>query len=235
MKNNSKRILIALLAATLLTSTVTSKAKAQTTSSNQAIYNTFEKEDIEIFTHVVKKGENLSRISKKYYGETSFWKELAIFNGITDPDFVRKGQVINIPKKVEDLLGYVYLFNEESEKTYVVQKGDTLNEIAHQFYGVGGESVTWRLATYNKLYNPNYIKTGQVLLLPSYLELMEVDPIDYVIEEKPTCHKPKKCAPKHFHRSYHMHDENCYVESNVYDPFTGEYLGRTLVLRPHKF
>lgn len=194
MSNNSKRIITALIATSLLLGVACKKSDA--TNQKSTVAYSISKEDIEITKHVVKKGESLSRISKKYYGVTSYWRELATFNEISNPDVIRVGQVIKVPNKVEDLLAYLYLFTEDTEKTYVVQKGDTLSEICTRFYNASGKSVTWRLATYNKLYDPDYIVTGQRLLIPDYETLMEVDPIDYVKcypepKEHHRCDEPK--------------------------------------------
>ena len=153
------------------------------------------KEDVEVYQHIVSKGENLSRISKKYYGETSFWKELALFNNIKDPDVIRVGQIINVPKKLSDLLNYLYIIEEGEVVTRTVQKGDTLYEICKEQYGDTRKSTIWKLATYNKLFNPNYIRTGQVLKLPPYEELLKVDPIDYVILPFPE----DECECEHHH------------------------------------
>ncbi len=46
-------------------------------------------------THTVASGENLYRIALKY-GLT--WEELASYNGITNPDAIVVGQVLNIPE-----------------------------------------------------------------------------------------------------------------------------------------
>lgn len=48
-------------------------------------------------SHIVKKGETLSRISYIYYGNTSYYKEIGDYNGITDYDNIIVGTVLYIP------------------------------------------------------------------------------------------------------------------------------------------
>lgn len=197
MGNDSKRVLIALLATSLILSGVSKKANAEASVSETTAIYALSREEIKVTKHIVKKGDTLSGISKKYYGISSYWRELATFNGLSDPNKIYKGQIIKVPNNLEDLLEYVYEFDETEDKTYIVQEGDTLYGICHRFYSVGGNAVIWRLATYNKLYNPNYIRTGQRLLIPSYEELMETKCIDYS-----SCYP----EPKPEHCDHHDHE-----------------------------
>jgi nucleoid-associated protein YgaU len=47
--------------------------------------------------YVVKKGDNLSKIAKKVYGDGKKYKQIAMANHITDPNHIRVGQVLVIP------------------------------------------------------------------------------------------------------------------------------------------
>jgi 5'-nucleotidase / UDP-sugar diphosphatase len=47
--------------------------------------------------YVVKKGDNLSKIAKKVYGDGKKFKQIAMANHITDPNHIRVGQVLVIP------------------------------------------------------------------------------------------------------------------------------------------
>ncbi len=49
--------------------------------------------------HRVQPGETLDRISAKYYGDSTRWRELANTNGIEDPLAVRPGTLLSIPRK----------------------------------------------------------------------------------------------------------------------------------------
>ena len=50
-------------------------------------------------TYVVEKGDNLSVISKRFYGKSKYWKQIFEANRevIEDPDRIFPGQVIRLP------------------------------------------------------------------------------------------------------------------------------------------
>jgi LysM repeat protein len=52
-------------------------------------------------------------------------------------------------------------------KTYTVQAGDTLSKIAKQFYGNANDYMRIFEANKDQLKDPNMIKVGQVLKIPS--------------------------------------------------------------------
>ena len=47
--------------------------------------------------YAVKPGENLSKISEKFYGTASKYQTIAQHNGISNPDHIQAGQSLNIP------------------------------------------------------------------------------------------------------------------------------------------
>ena len=55
-----------------------------------------------------------------------------------------------------------------SEKTYTVQKGDTLSEISKQFYGNGNLYMKIFEANRDQLKDPDKIQIGQVLKIPAH-------------------------------------------------------------------
>lgn len=52
-------------------------------------------------THIVKSGENLYTILKKYGRNPNAFKALASYNGIKNPDALHVGQKINIPANIK--------------------------------------------------------------------------------------------------------------------------------------
>ena len=48
-------------------------------------------------TYVVKKGDSLAQIARKFYGDTSRLNEICELNEIEDPDQIRPGQNILLP------------------------------------------------------------------------------------------------------------------------------------------
>ena len=91
--------------------------------------------------YVVKKGDTLSAIAKKY--KTTV-KVLASLNNIKNPNIIYVGEKIKIPKN----------------KTYTIKSGDTLSSIAKKY------NTTWQ-NIYNKnkniIKNPNKIYPGQII------------------------------------------------------------------------
>ena len=47
--------------------------------------------------YTIKPGENLSKISEKFYGSANKYQQIAQHNGISNPDHIQAGQTINIP------------------------------------------------------------------------------------------------------------------------------------------
>jgi hypothetical protein len=49
--------------------------------------------------HRVQPGETLDRISARYYGDSTRWRELAGANGIEDPLALRPGTLLSVPRR----------------------------------------------------------------------------------------------------------------------------------------
>jgi nucleoid-associated protein YgaU len=47
--------------------------------------------------YTIQSGDNLSKISKRFYGSANDYTKIAQANGIADPDKIRAGQTITIP------------------------------------------------------------------------------------------------------------------------------------------
>lgn len=47
--------------------------------------------------YTIKAGDNLSKISKLFYGNPNKYADIASANGISNPDLIKAGQQINIP------------------------------------------------------------------------------------------------------------------------------------------
>ena len=48
--------------------------------------------------HRVQPGETLDRISAKYYGDSTRWRQIAAANGIADPLALRTGSLLSVPR-----------------------------------------------------------------------------------------------------------------------------------------
>lgn len=77
--------------------------------------------------------------------------DLVSWNGISDPNKIYVGQVLNIK-------GTSSSSGSSTSKTYVVESGDTLSCIAERFGVTVNQLVSW-----NNISNPNKIYAGQVI------------------------------------------------------------------------
>lgn len=51
-------------------------------------------------SYTVKKGDTLSAIARKFYGNANQYQKLATYNNIKNPNIIRIGQIIKIPDKL---------------------------------------------------------------------------------------------------------------------------------------
>jgi len=100
--------------------------------------------------HVVCWGETLTRIAWRY-GTTV--QAIAAANGIWNPNCIYAGQVLRIPCPT--------WHPGPRPACHVVRWGETLFGIARMY----GTSV-WAIASANRIYNINYIRAGQCLIIP---------------------------------------------------------------------
>jgi nucleoid-associated protein YgaU len=140
-------------------------------------------------SHTVSAGDTLYVISKKYYGTTKYWKELAAFNSATlkSPEALKLGQKLRIPTvdllggtKPSDVGGVVKLDTKSdgkqdakgnksapapAGKTYTVQKGDTPGVIAQKTLGTSRKAT--ELMKFNKIDDETGLRIGMVLNIPN--------------------------------------------------------------------
>jgi LysM repeat protein len=105
--------------------------------------------------HTVKQGETLKTIAAKY-GTT--WTVLAALNNIVNPNLIYAGQQILISGGTTTNPPPV----TGGTRIHVVAAGETLQTIAAKY------GTTWAaIATANNLSNPNYVFSGQRLIIPA--------------------------------------------------------------------
>jgi len=112
------------------------KKPTNNTNSSDAIY-------------IVKKGDTLSGIAKKY---NTTYQKLAEYNRISNPNLILVGQKIRIPN------------GQTTERYYTVKSGDTLWGIAKKYYGDGSQYK--KIAKANNVKDSSLIYKGQKLLIP---------------------------------------------------------------------
>lgn len=103
------------------------------------------------FTYIVKWGDTLSSISRRFGVPISV---LIAANGIVNPNYIRAGQALWIPAPPPSPW--------PGPITHVVQPGENLFRISLR-YGTTVQAIQ----AANGILNPNYIRAGQVLLIPS--------------------------------------------------------------------
>lgn len=101
-------------------------------------------------THVVRPGENLSRIAQRY-GTTV--QAIMNANGLHNPNYIWVGQRLTIPGGSSGGSG--------GSSVHVVRRGETLSAIAARY----GKTVA-AFVKANGLSNPNHIWVGQRLAIP---------------------------------------------------------------------
>lgn len=94
--------------------------------------------------YIVKKGDTLSSIAKKY---NTTYQKLAEYNNIKNPNVISVGQKIKIP-------------NQKKTITHIVKKGETLSAIASKY-----KTTYQKIAKDNNIKNPNVISVGQKLVI----------------------------------------------------------------------
>lgn len=122
-------------------------------------------------THTVAQGEDLWKVSEKYYQSGYNWIDIAMENNLTNPNLIEAGQELTVPDVESKQPTVETVLSAESERgdlisgaTYEVVKGDNLWNIAVRAYGDGYRWVD--IAKENSLANPNLIHSGNVLTLP---------------------------------------------------------------------
>jgi LysM repeat protein len=100
--------------------------------------------------HLVRWGETLSSIGRMY-GVS--YLAIAQANGIRNPSRIYAGTWLYIP--------YGPPYPPPGPRIYVVRYGDTLSSIARRFGATVGA-----ICQANHLWNPNYIRVGQRLIIP---------------------------------------------------------------------
>lgn len=102
--------------------------------------------------YAVQPGDTLAIIARRY-GTTT--QALAERNRLANPHLIYVGQVLKVPSTGAEVA-------PTGRAVYIVQVGDTLARIAGR-YGIS----VWSLAQSNQIDNPNVIRVGQQLLIPT--------------------------------------------------------------------
>lgn len=130
-------------------------------------------EQNESLSYIVRKGDSLSLIARRAYGDLSQWKQLAQVNAnISNPNRIFPGDVISIPlnsDKAKSFAKKYHNMEETSRVTEVVKPGDTLEKIAKRVLGEDGNwKQVWQ-QNRTKISNPHMIQIGQEVIISTAL------------------------------------------------------------------
>lgn len=110
--------------------------------------------------YIVSKGDNLSSISKKIYGNSNKYMDIARRNGITDVNSLKIGQKLIIDDNINKATANKNNISN-NKRQYIVSKGDTLTKIAHD-----NNTTLNDLVKLNNIKDINSILIGQVINIP---------------------------------------------------------------------
>jgi len=114
--------------------------------------------------HVVKRGDTLTEISKRYYGTTRHWQKIKEANQV-DPDGLSEGTKLTIPAlATTDTASTPAVAPSGDGPLYVVKKNDTYYKIAKQ--ELGDASRAKEIEKLNKVSAAD-LRPGMKLALPS--------------------------------------------------------------------
>lgn len=116
--------------------------------------------------HVIKPGESLSMIAKKYYGDYKKYDIISEFNNIQDATQVKPGQRIMIPEiDGQRLVGVAAAPDDAS--TYVIhrlQPGESISRLAKMYYG--DYKKFHIIAQFNGMDDATKVSVGQQIKVP---------------------------------------------------------------------
>lgn len=114
--------------------------------------------------HVVEKGDTLSKLAQRVYGDPMKYPIIFEANRpmLSDPNEIYPGQTLRVPA-----LDGAPMAAAPQDTIYVVQSGDTLGKIAKHFYGSAGKYMVIFEANKDKMKDPNSVRVGQELTIPN--------------------------------------------------------------------
>ncbi len=132
----------------------------------------------EFFEHTVRANETMETIAERYFGSSRGYPVIARANPFVDPQKLRVGTVLRIPKDPENIQGKVvgkdtpdgviesHTDDQASVVEYVVRPGDSLSRISQQIYGSARYAQFIYENNRDVLKSIDSISVGQLLKLP---------------------------------------------------------------------
>ncbi|MHA7812828.1 MAG: LysM peptidoglycan-binding domain-containing protein [Phycisphaerales bacterium] len=132
----------------------------------------------EFFEHTVASNETMEIIAQKYFGASNQWGIIARANPFVDPQKLKEGMKIRVPKDPTNIQGRVegretepgVIENHTPERAavieYVVRPGDSLSKISLNIYGSSRHARLIFESNRDVLKSMDDISVGQLLKLP---------------------------------------------------------------------
>lgn len=125
----------------------------------------------ELVEHIVTKGETIWTLAQRYFGDRDLGMVIARANPKVDPQKLRVGMTLLIPKDPRNIQGTPVGEKpapvEPTTVQYTVQAGDTLSEIAAQLYGKSSLWTRIRDANRHQINEDGTnLRPGMKLLIP---------------------------------------------------------------------
>lgn len=118
-------------------------------------------------TYRVRPGDTLNSIAAKELGSARYAAAIAKANPFKDPQRLRAGEEIRIPRDPDNIQGRdTTPVPERAGRSYRVEEGDTLSSISKQFYGTVKHADLIFQANRSTLSSPDELRAGQKLTIP---------------------------------------------------------------------
>ena len=180
MNDLTKKTVSVIAAATIMAGVPVAAHAADTNAETPVI------EEVVTQNYIVKEGDTLGEIAKRFYGNPDYYVALAKYNKIENPALIFPGQIITIPQRLplDNTLCYDYQNNEivitgvqqpevivqpevqeveaiqvydgSEDQYYTIKEGDTMYCIVSKFYHSQKQEDVDKLTTYNWYFDENF-------------------------------------------------------------------------------
>lgn len=126
----------------------------------------------EFTDYTIVSGDSLASISRKHFGSEKHASAIARANPLMDPNRLRPGRTIRVPKDPTNIQGKPVdppaapPVSPDAEREYVVRSGDSLSRIAAAMYGDSQLATFIFESNRDQLEDEHTLKLGQKLRIP---------------------------------------------------------------------
>ena len=138
----------------------------------------------EYTVHKIQKGESLSIIAKKYYGDYKKFDIIARYNNIQDATRVSPGQTIKIPSLAGMAKPTIPASKDKKATGFVwhtIEPGQSISKLAQIYYGDFKQFHL--IARYNGMEDATRVKVGDKVKVPKVTGLPFNDPADMAVSQ----------------------------------------------------